>query len=153
MNLTPGGLQLALQIGGRSGLWPRHRLPPTVGGGKGLLPRIEPVGFESQFLGDHFRRLAALQPVEDRFSFKRFVEFAADFDWGLVHVLVLSLFTQFSVRQFEATSIVQNVIFKNGITQSNKDAKETGLTKAEFGKRKKEVNRFVAGREGQFADF
>src|SRR5580700_7688115 len=119
MNLTPGGLQLALQIGGRSGLCPRHRLPPGLGGGKGLLPRIEPVGFESQFLGDHFSRLAALQPVQDRFTFKRFIEFAADFDWCLVHGLVLSLFTQFSVRQYEATS--------KSRAKSTKKTKRTGM--------------------------
>ena len=83
---------------------PPRRLPPSVGGGKTMLPSIEPVGIESQFLGDHFSGLTALKPVQDRFTFERFVEFAADFDKCLVHGLEGSLFTQFSVRQFEAAS-------------------------------------------------
>ena len=77
---------------------------PSVGGGKAMLPSVEPVGIESQFLGDHFSGLTALKPVQDRFTFECFVEFAADFDRCLVHGLDDSLFTQFSVRQFEATS-------------------------------------------------
>ena len=55
-----------------------------------------------QLLGDHFRRLAAGKPVVNGFAFEGLIEFTADFDGCLVHVLAGSLFTQFTVRQFEA---------------------------------------------------
>ena len=59
---------------------------------------------EAQFLGDHFCGLAALEPVLNRFSFERLVEFTARLDRCLFHELDQSLFAQFPVRQFEATS-------------------------------------------------
>src|SRR5208282_1451342 len=81
-----------------------RRLPPSVGGGKALPPSIKPVGPQAQFLGNHGNGLAATKPVLDGFAFERFVEYTAGFDSVCVHGLVGSLFTQFPVRQFEATS-------------------------------------------------
>src|ERR1017187_3850317 len=85
------------------GFAPASAPPPSVGGGKALLPSIEPVAVDSQLLGDHFSGLATGKPVVNGFTFERFIEFTANFDCCLVHGLVGSLFTQFSVRQFEAT--------------------------------------------------
>ena len=102
--LAPGGLQLSLQIGQRARLCPRRRSPPSVGGGKALFPGIEQVGLKAQFLGDHLRGLAAGKPVLNRLAFERFIEFTTDFDRCLFHGLELSLFAQFPVSQFEATS-------------------------------------------------
>src|SRR5437879_5853190 len=46
-----------------------------------------------------------MQPVQDRFVFKGLVEFPTLWDRCLFHGFGLSLFTRFSVRQFEATSL------------------------------------------------
>ena len=77
-------------------------LPPASAGGKAVFPGIQPVGADPQPLGDHFRGLAAGQPVVNGFAFERFIEFTTDLDGWLCHGLVGSLSTQFSVRQFEA---------------------------------------------------
>src|SRR3569623_3074355 len=106
--LAPGGLQLSLQIGQRSQLCPRRRSPPSVCWGKARFPGIEQVGLKAQFLGDHLRGLAAGEPVLDRFAFERFIKFTTDFDRCLFHGLELSLFAQFPVRQFEATSLFKS---------------------------------------------
>src|SRR3954464_4464389 len=102
--LAPGGVQLGLQIGGRAGLCSCRRPPPNGVRSKELLPVIEQVGAQSQFVGNNCGGLAALQPILDGFAFKCFVEFTARFDRRFFHGLDGSLFAQFPVRQFEATS-------------------------------------------------
>src|SRR5436189_4758917 len=99
---TVRGIQLALQIGHRAGLG-RRRSPPSDGGDQ-LSPRIKEVGVDAQLLPNHRSGLAAVEPVQDRFAFEGFVEFPALSDRCLFHWFGLSLFTQFSVHQFEATS-------------------------------------------------
>src|SRR2546426_3992498 len=69
-----------------------------------MLPGVEPVGSQSQLLGNHRRGLAAGEPVLDGFTFEGFIEFTTGLDGYLCHGLVRLLFTQSSVRQFEATS-------------------------------------------------
>src|SRR6266699_1585695 len=98
-----GSIQLALQIGHRTGL-PRRRPPPSDGGDQ-LPPGIKQIGVDAQLLTNHRSGLAALQPVGDRFAFKGLIEFPPFSDRCLFHGFCLSLFTQFSVRQFEATSM------------------------------------------------
>ena len=102
---TMGDIQLALQIGHRTGLCPCRRFPPCVGRGKDILPGIKPIGFESQFLGDHGSRLATVKPVLDGFTFKGIIEFTTDLDGCFFYNFHSSLFTQFSVRQIEATPV------------------------------------------------
>src|ERR1035441_10244589 len=106
-HLAQGGIQLGLEIGGRAGLCPRRRPPPSGGRGKALFPGIQPVGADPQLFGDHFRGLAAGQPVINGFAFERFIEFTAGLNGCLCHGLVGSLSTQSSVRQFEATRFHQ----------------------------------------------
>src|ERR1035441_4391761 len=91
--------------GGGAGLSPRRRPPPSGGRGKALFPGIQPVGADPQLFGDHFRGLAAGQPVINGFAFERFIEFTAGLNGCLCHGLVGSLSTQSSVRQFEATRL------------------------------------------------
>src|ERR1017187_7680268 len=98
---TLRGLQLALQISYRARLG-RRRSPPSDGGDQ-LSPSIEEVGVDAQLLADNLSRLAAVEPVLDRFAFKGFVEFPALWDSCLFHRSGRSLFPRFSVRQFEAT--------------------------------------------------
>ena len=69
-----------------------------------MFPGIKPVGFEAEFPGDHSGRLATGEPILQRFALEGFSEFTADLNRCLVHGLDGSLFTQFSVRQFEAAS-------------------------------------------------
>src|ERR1017187_9814928 len=104
-HLAQGDIQLGLEIRRRARLCPRRRSPPSVGGGKAVFPGIQPVGADPQLLGDHFRGLAAGQPVVNGFAFERFIEFTTGLDGCLCHGLVGSLSTQFSVRQFEAALI------------------------------------------------
>lgn len=52
-----------------------------------MLPSIEAVGLEAQFLGDDLGGLAALEPVLDGFTFECFIELTADFDRCLFHGL------------------------------------------------------------------
>src|ERR1019366_937688 len=100
---TLRGLQLALQISYRARLG-RRRSPPSDGGDQ-LSPSIEEVGVDAQLLADNLSRLAAVEPVLDRFAFKGFVEFPALWDRCLFHRSGRSLFPRFSVRQFEATPV------------------------------------------------
>src|ERR1035441_8941812 len=81
--------------------------PPSPSGGRGkaLFPGIQPVGADPQLFGDHFRGLAAGQPLINGFAFERFIEFTAGLNGCLCHGLVGSLSTQSSVRQFEATRL------------------------------------------------
>ena len=60
---------------------------------------------EAQFLGNHFRGFAARKPVLDGFTFERFIESTAGLGGCLGHGLDGSLFTQSSVRQFEAALV------------------------------------------------
>src|SRR2546421_12168479 len=101
-DLALRSLQLALQIGHRAGLG-RRGSPPSDGGDQ-LSPGVEQVRVDAQFLSNHFSGLAAVEPVLDRLAFEGFVEFPALSDRCLFHWFDHSLFTQFSVRQFEATS-------------------------------------------------
>src|ERR1035441_1288641 len=117
-HLAQGGIQLGLEIGGGAGPCPRRRPPPSGGRGKALFPGIQPVGADPQLFGDHFRGLAAGQPVIHGFAFERFIEFTAGLNGCLCHGLVGSLSTQSSVRQFEATRLQllnahENVYFRN----------------------------------------
>jgi hypothetical protein len=50
-----------------------------------------------------------MEPVQNRFAFKGFVEFPALLDRCLFHGSFLSLFTRFSVRQFEVPSNREDV--------------------------------------------
>src|ERR1035437_5309956 len=87
--------------------WQKHFAPAPAGGSRGkvLLPGIEPVSIDPQFLRNHFRRFAALAPVLDRFTFEGFVEFTTGFDRCLIHGLAGSLFTQSFVRQFDSSPL------------------------------------------------
>src|SRR5688572_4949655 len=102
--LTQGLLQQGLSLGERGRLCPRRRPPPSGGGGKALPPGIELISIDAQFLGDGLSGLAAGQPMIERFTSERVIEFTARFGRCLVHGLASSLFAQFPVRQFEATS-------------------------------------------------
>src|SRR5438552_17452203 len=108
---TVRGIQLALQIGHRAGLG-RRRSPPSDGGDQ-LSPRIKEGGVDAQLLPNHRSGLAAVEPVQDRFAFEGFVEFPALSDRCLFHWFGLSLFTQFSVRQFEATSKLPQIDYED----------------------------------------
>ena len=66
-----------------------------------MFPGIKPVGFEAEFPGDHRGRFATVEPILQCFPLEGFIEFTADFNRCWVHGIKLSLFTQFSVRQFE----------------------------------------------------
>jgi hypothetical protein len=100
--LAPGGFQPALQVGDRAGLGRRRPGPRDFG--HQLSPRVKKVGIDAQFLAHYRSRLAAMEPVQNRFAFKGFVEFPALLDRCLFHGSFLSLFTRFSVRQFEGPS-------------------------------------------------
>jgi len=63
-----GSIQLALQIGHRTGL--SRRRPPPSDGGDQLPPGIKQIGVDAQLLTNHRSGLAALQPVGDRFALK-----------------------------------------------------------------------------------
>src|ERR1039458_10307219 len=102
-HLAQGGIQLGLEIGGRAGICPPRRPPPSGRRGKALFSSLQAVGADPQLFGDHFRGLAAGQPVINGFAFERFIEFTAGLNGCLCHGLVGSLSTQSSVRQFEAT--------------------------------------------------
>jgi hypothetical protein len=99
------------------------------GGGKGLFPSIKPVGLETELSGNHRGRLATVEPILQRFALEGFTEFTADFDWCLVHGLDGSLFTQFSVRRFEAPSFVLPVAWRV-VEPQNLPAFATSLTSA-----------------------
>src|ERR1017187_7883027 len=96
------GIQLPLQIGHRPGL-DRRRPPPSDGGDK-LSPGIKQIGVDAQLPPNNLSRLTAAKPVQDRLTFEGFVEFPVLSDSCLFHGSSRSLSTQFSVRQFEATS-------------------------------------------------
>src|ERR1022692_1012280 len=96
------GIQLPLQIGHRAGL-DRRRPPPSDGGDK-LSPGIKQIGVDAQLPPNNLSRLTAAKPVQDRLTFEGFVEFPVLSDSCLFHGSSRSLSTQFSVRQFEATS-------------------------------------------------
>src|ERR1022692_4434455 len=117
-HLAQGDIQLGLEIRRRARLCPRRRSPPSVGGGKAVFPGIQPVGADPQLLGDHFRGLAAGQPVVNGFAFERFIEFTTGLDGCLCHGLVGSLSTQFSVRQFEAALVRAYEKDKEALRQS-----------------------------------
>src|SRR2546422_544373 len=102
MEFALRGIQLALQIGNRTGL-SRRRPPPSEGGDQ-LPPGVKQVGVDAQLLTNYRSRLAAIEPVLDRLAFEGFVEFAMFSDSCLFHGSSRSLSTRFSVRQFEATS-------------------------------------------------
>src|ERR1017187_4957822 len=96
------GIQLPLQIGHRAGL--DRRRPPPSDGGDQLSPGIKQIGVDAQLPPDNLSRLTAVEPVQDRLTFEGFVEFPVLSDSCLFHGSSRSLSTQFSVRQFEATS-------------------------------------------------
>src|SRR5271170_3852850 len=100
--LALGGLQLPLQIGDRARLGSSRSGPRDIR--CQLSPRIKEVGIDTQFLPNHRSGLAALEPVQDRLAFEGFVEFPVFSDRCLFHALYPSLFTRFSVRQFEVPS-------------------------------------------------
>jgi hypothetical protein len=76
--LAPGGFQPALQVGDRAGLGRRRPGPRDFG--HQLSPRVKKVGIDAQFLAHYRSRLAAMEPVQNRFAFKGFVEFPALLD-------------------------------------------------------------------------
>jgi hypothetical protein len=82
-----GGVQLLLQIGDRARLG--RRCPSHRALGHQLSPGVKEVGIDAQFLAHHRSGLAAMEPVQDRFAFKGFVEFPMHSDRGLFHRLFL----------------------------------------------------------------
>jgi len=60
---------------------------------------------EAKFLGDHCNRLATGQSVLYRFGFERGIKFAPDIDGDFFDEFHVIRFAQFSVFQFEATSV------------------------------------------------
>ena len=58
---TLRGIQLALQVGHRTGLG--RRRPPPSDGGDQLPPGIEKIGVDAQLLPDYRSGLAAIEPV------------------------------------------------------------------------------------------
>src|ERR1022692_4118285 len=112
------GIQLPLQIGHRAGL-DRRRPPPSDGGDK-LSPGIKQIGVDAQLPPNNLSRLTAAKPVQDRLTFEGFVEFPVLSDSCLFHGSSRSLSTQFSVRQFEATSVPLSL--NHGCTKENSSA-------------------------------
>ena len=116
--LAQGRVQLGLQRRGRAGLRPGGRSPPSVSRGEAPPPRIEPIGFDTQLLGDDPSGLATREPVVDRFKFEVLIELTTAFDRCFSDGLDYTCFAQFSVRQFEATS---QSLLRDGNVHSAKD--------------------------------
>ena len=112
--LAQGGVQLGLQIGGRAGLCPGGRSPPSVSRGKALSPSIEPIGVQTQLLGDNLSGLAAGEPVVDRFMLEGFGERTTAFNRCFMDGLHHTRLAQFSLRQFEATSTLSSIRWRRG---------------------------------------
>jgi hypothetical protein len=58
---------------------------------------------EAQLLGNYLGGLATGEPVLDGFTLERFIELTTGFDRVFFDGFHVTRFTQFSVRQFEAT--------------------------------------------------
>jgi len=103
--LTPGFIELGLEVGGGGPPAPRRRSPPSGVGGQELAPGEEQSFGQAEFLGDDGGGFATGKPVADSLPLEGPVELAAGSGRGFFDGLHGTRSPFLTVREIEATSV------------------------------------------------